>query len=72
MSVGGAVAKRTVEKKSVARSDLVWRGPKRRSQLPLEFNRRSGRSYSTRIGLEEQQRASSGGWEQLIDVGTDT
>jgi hypothetical protein len=56
-------------KKSVARSDSVWRGPKGRSQLPLEINRRSGQSYSTRIGLEEQRRASSSSrWEQLIDA----
>ena len=51
--VGAAVAAKTVEKKSVGRSDSVWRGPRGRSQLPLEFNRRSGRGYSTRIGLEE-------------------
>ena len=28
--------------------------------MPLEFNRRSGRSYSTRIGLEEwEERAAA-------------
>lgn len=67
---GGTVAVKKLSKKSVARSDSVWRGPKGRSQLPLEINRRSGQSHSTRIGLEEQQRVSSGGWEQLIEAYT--
>ena len=64
------MAGKAVEKKSVGRSDSVWRGPRGRSQLPLEFNRRSGRGYSTRIGLEEKM--GSGEWERLIDVNTNT
>jgi hypothetical protein len=49
LSEMSVVAAETVEKECSG----FGGGPKGRSQLPLEFNRRSGRIHSTRIGLEE-------------------